>query len=43
MANIIVVGAQWGDEGNGPPEAAHGAVGQPVRIRNRRASEGQHG
>ncbi len=20
MANIIVVGAQWGDEGKGPPE-----------------------
>ena len=43
MANVIVAGAQWGDEGKGPPEAPHDAVGQPVRISNRRASEGQYG
>ena len=23
MANLIVVGAQWGDEGKGPPETPH--------------------
>ena len=38
MANVIVVGAQWGDEGKGPPEAPHGEGGQQVSLSNRTSS-----
>jgi len=34
MANVIVVGAQWGDEGKGPTEAPHvqPVIHRPFRI-----------
>jgi len=43
MANLIVGGAQWGDEGKGPHEAPHVAAGQPVCLTDCSLSEGQHG
>jgi adenylosuccinate synthase len=42
MANLIVVGAQWGDEGKGPPATPHGAADRPVYRTYRSGSEGRH-